>query len=148
MKRYLKIGFNGAGIGIVVGYLMALIFSWVFGSSSFYASRPGVVDSFNNSLTAATVSTGLWALIGLVFGFGGLIFDQEQWSITKQTVIHLLVTYVTFTPLAILCGWFPLNLGWIGIYTLIFIAVYVAIWSSEFQATKREIRRLNRLLKH
>ncbi|MGV1143727.1 DUF3021 family protein [Staphylococcus aureus] len=47
------------------------------------------------------------------FTYGNLIFTDTDWSITKQTVVHFILMMILFVPLAILAGWFHLNL-WIS----------------------------------
>ncbi|MCF7523552.1 DUF3021 domain-containing protein [Levilactobacillus brevis] len=76
--------------------------------------------------------------IGLLFGLTSLIFFNEDWSIARQTIWHFGLSYLGFTPLAILAGWFPLNVTWLLLYTLIFIGIYLVIWTySIFAPAKR-----------
>ncbi|GKT02826.1 DUF3021 domain-containing protein [Furfurilactobacillus entadae] len=144
-KMGARIGF-GVIVGITVGYLIALFFSVVEQTKSFYPSSPWFTQHFTSLTTATLASTGLWIMIGVMFSLAGMVFDQERWSITKQTVVHFSVTFVLFTPLAIICGWFPLNVGWLIGYTVIYVVVYITIWLSSMMRAKQIVKRLNKSL--
>ena len=147
MTKLLKLVMRSATIGITIGYLVALSFSEIYPTHYFVPSASAYVTRFPSPLMATLISTGLWALIGIVFGLASLTFKRSSWSITRQTVVNFCLTYLGFTPLAILCGWFPLNLHWLLNFTGIFILMYTGIWLNYYLANYHEVQRLNRLLK-
>ncbi|MDT6979450.1 DUF3021 family protein [Levilactobacillus zymae] len=108
---------------------------------------PSYVSRFTTPLLATVVSAGLWVLIGELWTWTSLFFTVERWSITRATGWHLVVSYLGMTTLAILCGWFPLNVLWLSFYTGIYTVVYLVVWSLEMGAARREIARLNQTLK-
>lgn len=120
MKRLWHTLLIGAIGGIVIGYLMALGFSTFFNTTYLFPSNPTFVSHWSSPLAATQLSTLLWILIGEVWAFSSWLFEIETWSITKQTIAHCLCSYLGMTPLAILCGWFPLNVRWFGFYTLVY----------------------------
>ncbi|HAT54351.1 MAG TPA: DUF3021 domain-containing protein [Lactobacillus sp.] len=143
MKKIVHYLTQGATIGIAVGFLISLVFSFIYQSKDYAPSAPIFMAHFSSSTIATAVSGLLWALIGCVFGVSSLVFEQDQWSITKQTVVHFLITYIGFTPLAILCGWFPLNFFWLLFFTITFIIIYVIIWAISMISARREIQAFN-----
>lgn len=147
MTKLLKLIVTSAAIGITIGYLVALSFSSLYQTRYFVPSAPTYVATFSSPLSATLISTGLWAIIGIVFGLASLTFQQSNWSITHQTVVNFCLTYLGFTPLAVLCGWFPLNFHWLLSFTGIFILIYAILWLNYYLASYHEVQRLNRLLK-
>lgn len=137
---------SGAVIGITVGFMMALFFSVLNQTATLMPSTPEFVARFSNNLMATTASAGLWALMGIVFDVTSyLIFERSQWSITHQTIVHFVVIYACFTPLAIIADWFPVWHYFFS-YTLEFIMIYIIVWFISMQIAKAKVRRLNQLL--
>ena len=146
MKKILNHVLSGASLGICIGFLFALSFSFINQTSYFMPSTPEFVNHFASNTLATAVSALLWACMGIVFSVSPLVFGIEQWSITRQTIVHFVITFVFFTPLAILAGWFPLNTFWLIGYTLIFLAMYVLMWLIFMHRARKEINDLNKLL--
>lgn len=139
----LIIGVTG---GITIGLIISLVFSYLYGRI-YYPSTPAFMDQFSNPLNALGVSILIWGLMGVVFSLGSLVFRQETWGITRQTVVHFVITYIGFTSLALVCRWFPLNVTWLIIYTLIFVLIYLIMWTVDFAIAKRNVRQINEQLK-
>lgn len=128
MKKNLSNGLSFAAIGILIGLAFSIFFSYLAGTGIYTPSSSAFMDSFANHIDAVLVSIVLWGLMGLVFGYGSLIFGIKKWSTLRQTVTNFLVYFVGFTPLAILAGWFPLTLSnFIG-FAVIFTVVYAFCW--------------------
>lgn len=128
MKKYVSNGLSFATIGIIIGLAFSIFFSYLAGSGIYYPSSSTFVSYFANPLDAVSISIVLWGLMGLVFGYGSMIFKIKGWSTLKQTVVNFLVYFVAFTPLAILAGWFTLNLSNLIGFTVIFIFAYAFCW--------------------
>lgn len=146
MTRILLKILNGAFIGIAIGYINALVFSVLFQAKYLFPSAPLFVSQFKTTLNATVFSTILWALIGCLFTVTSFIFQIERWSITRQTVAHFVITFVGFTPLALLSGWFPISGFWLFFYVIVFILIYFSIWSLEMLEAKRVVAQINDLL--
>ncbi|MTV82259.1 DUF3021 domain-containing protein [Secundilactobacillus folii] len=144
--RVIQVSLIGGLIGILIGFLLALISSVLNQSPVFLPSTPTFVAQYQNNLTATLVSVGLWALMGIVFSAtSSIIFAIDRWSITHQTVIHFLITYVLFTPLAVTAGWFPVKYYLIS-YSIEFLIIYFITWLVSMQIAKATVRKLNRLV--
>lgn len=128
MKKYVSNGLSFASVGIIIGLTISVFFSYLSGTGNYYPSSTEFVSSFANPLDAFLASIGLWGLMGLVFGFGSLIFNVKKWSTIKQTIVNFIVYFIAFTPLAILAGWFPLTLGNLVTFTIIFCIIYAFCW--------------------
>lgn len=145
--KYLSYAFRFATTGVFIGLVISLIFNYVENSNLYYPSSVAFVKKFSNPLDAVAVSVLLWALMGLVFGFGSMVYSIKKWSYLKQTVTSFIIYYVGFIPLAILAGWRPLN--WINLitYTVEFIVIFLIIWTFYYWKAAREIKRINQKIK-
>lgn len=146
MRKILKHSLFGACMGICIGFLCALFFSLSYQTLYFMPSTSEFVNHFSSNTLATASATLLWACIGILFSVSPLLFSIAQWSITRQTIVHFVLTFVVFTPLAILAGWFPLNAFWLSSYILIFVGIYIVMWIISMRHAKKEISELNRLL--
>ncbi|MGJ3846447.1 DUF3021 domain-containing protein [Levilactobacillus brevis] len=145
MKR-LGILTSGAFLGLSIGFICALFFSLTNHATTFMPSSPDFVAHLSSNTMATLAAAGLWAAIGLLFSLTSLIFFNEHWSIARQTIWHLGLSYLGFTPLAILAGWFPLNVTWLLLYILIFVGIYLVIWTYSMLRARKTVQHLNDVL--
>lgn len=83
----------------------------------------------------------------MLFSLGSdFIFSAEEWSITKRTVIHFVVTMLGFTLLACLSGWFPLEPAPILGFIPGFLVVYAVVWSIRMMHARHTVNQLNQHL--
>ncbi|MDF7627232.1 DUF3021 domain-containing protein [Lactobacillaceae bacterium L1_55_11] len=125
MKAVMKYLWHNALVGLCIGFSVAMFFSLINGAHYWMPSSPEFVDRFSSPLMAALVSMFLWMGMGLVFGASNYIFNIERWSIDRQSTVHFLVTYVGFSILAILAGWFKLNTVNFLVFSLIYVGYYL-----------------------
>ncbi|WP_414049131.1 DUF3021 domain-containing protein [Macrococcus animalis] len=149
MKKLIYAIQNGAFIGLMISIITSLIFADGKYVPLYPDSFMGKIyyDKFDEPIIML-ICVGIWALIGVLFTYGNLIFTDTDWSITKQTVVHFLLMLLLFLPLAILAGWFPLELGSIASFVIIFIVIYIAMWFATYQNNKKMIHEINSKLKH
>ena len=147
IKKIISYTFRFSAEGTLYGLIVSLLYNFSNKSSAYYPSDPSFTTKFANPLSAMTVSVILWALMGLVFGFGSFVFAIRQWSLLKKTIVSFIICYIGFTPLAFLAGWFPLNIVNFMIFTGLFILIYVTIWFIRSYQVIREIREINNKIK-
>lgn len=146
MSKWLTRLVSGGVIGVAIGFMMALAFSVGYGVDVFMPSSPSFVSEFSTSLWATVASAGLWFLMGIVFSGLAVVFESERLNVVQQTIIHAGLTFLLFTPLALLAGWFPLKVMWLLSYTFEFMFIYVVLWCLFMWQAKRRVRQLNRLI--
>ncbi|QNQ80377.1 DUF3021 domain-containing protein [Lactobacillus sp. PV034] len=146
MKKHIFLLINGIAWGEVYGLAFSIFFSYIFRLNTYAPSTPAFTEHFTRPLDAVLASIILWGLMGLLFSAGALVFKVKNWSLRKQTIINFIIYYFGFTPLAILAGWFPCNLVWLTIFTIIFILIYLVMWSINVYIFKREVRKINQKL--
>ncbi|MCD7123504.1 DUF3021 domain-containing protein [Limosilactobacillus caviae] len=146
MKKYFSYIISGISLGEFYGLIISLLFSYIYDLNNYVPSASTFTNHFTRPLNAVLVSVILWGLMGLVFSLGALVFKIENWSLRKRTIINFIIYYCGFTPLAILAGWFPLNLiNWL-VFTVIFVMIYLIIWFINFYSIKQDLKKINRKL--
>ncbi|USS85114.1 DUF3021 domain-containing protein [Fructilactobacillus myrtifloralis] len=123
-----------------------MLFSKLNGLNRLFPSNPDFISHFGSELTATAVAGVMWMAMGMVFSLSSLIFGIERWSITKQTVLNFIVTYVLFSTLAVVSEWFPLEFSYFANFTIIFIIIYVVIWTIEMRRARQTIAEINQKL--
>lgn len=64
--------------GTFIGLVASIFLNYSSKSSAYYPSNPSFTTKFATPLDAMTVSVILWALMGLLFGFGSLVFSIKK----------------------------------------------------------------------
>lgn len=132
----------GAAIGVVISLVITMVISLIIGGGSFYAVAPELAEAFNSEIAAVWFQFGLSLLYGAAWGGASLVWEQE-WSILKQTLVHLAVCSVFTLPIAYFARWMPHSAGGILAYFGIFFAVYASIWFSQYMAAKKRVQEMN-----
>ncbi|MEC5301870.1 MULTISPECIES: DUF3021 domain-containing protein [Staphylococcus] len=149
MKRL----FCGATIGIAIGVIIALIFSTIFARTAFHPVSPistmgHLYFQHLNELQIMFISVIIWALIGISFSFGKLIFSNSRKSLLFKTSLHFSLMFIIMLPLAILAGWFPLKLSAVLFFIIIYTVIYFIIWTIETKRNQNDINEINAMLSH
>lgn len=85
-------------------------------------------------------------LYGSAFAGASVIWDSD-WSMTKMTVVHLLICSTATFPIAYLMRWMEHTAGGVLKYFGIFIVIYLTIWISQYARIKRNVSALNKKVK-
>lgn len=99
-------------------------------------------------LEASTVITqfAISTLVGFYCSGVSVIFDIEEWSLLRQTIVHSILMLPYF-PIAVYAGWMPVNpIGRI-VFALNYILVYFIIWFSIKRYWQKKAREINKELK-
>ena len=147
MKRLL----HGAITGIAIGVIISLLFSTIFSHNSFHPVSPvstmgHLYFQYLSELQTMFIAVIIWALIGITFSFGALIFSSSRKSLLFKTSVHFTLMFVIMLPLAILAGWFPLKVSALVSFIIIYTIVYFIIWSIEAKRNQNDINEINAML--
>ena len=134
VKDFLMRGMVAAGFGpltLVVFYLIT-------------AHHAGLA-----TISVSQVCTGILSLTALAFIAGGMnvIYQIERLPLMAAITIHGAVLYGSYLATYLINGWLEQGRGPILVFTVIFIAGYLAIWAVIYCITKRRTERLNEILK-
>ena len=78
-------------------------------------------------------STFLVGIIVTSVAAASVIYEIENWSLLKQSVVHFVIMLVTVFPCLLVSGWFKLNniLDYIKVFG-IFLFAGVVLWSIAY----------------
>ena len=143
VKKALIRGLLGIPIGVFISTTIGLFISLIKGELVVIPEfDPGI-----SALTAYAIQYIISMLIGFAFAFSSAIFEIDEWSITKQTIVHLLITSIVFLPCSILARWIEPNIIAIIIYFVTFIVIYALVWGLQYVFWKSRIKKMNEKLK-
>ena len=136
-----------ASLGVSIGTIISIITSSIFGQGTYLPLNPlstmgaYYVEHFTQP-TVMLICVLTWASIGILFQLADKIFEQD-WSLLRMTATHFCITALGFTPLGILAGWFPLNLGSLLLFWLIFVLLYALLFFLNYRKMERYIKDIN-----
>lgn len=131
MKRYVNSFIFRALIGALMGIAICLML-YGFGSYDeiIIDNKPYVLMQFIGS-----------ALNGIICMGSTIVYDIDNLGLSKVTLLHYVITLVSFFSFNFLLGWFSeFN---IILILAVFTVVYFIIWLVIYLIYKREIRRMN-----
>lgn len=108
---------------------------------------PKLTALCGNELNAVVIQTVCSLIYGAAFGGASVIWDMENWSLLKQTVIHCLIISVSMLSIAYCMYWMPHNFWGIAGYIAIFFFIYFFIWFSQYFAMKKRIQEFSNKVK-
>lgn len=142
LKKALLRGLIGIPIGVFINITIMLMISLSLGKVVNYRTALSEIP-LNSFLINYIISI----LVGFAFASGTAIYQVERWSITKQTLIHFVLTTSVFIPSAIICKWTRPDIVSIMTYIVVFVIIYVSIWVIQYNFWKKRIRKINEKLK-
>lgn len=131
MKRYVNSFIFRALIGALMGIAICLIL-YGFGlyDEIIIDDKPFVIMQFVGS-----------ALNGIICMGSTIVYDIDNLGLSKVTLLHYVITLVSFLCFNFLLGWFSeFN---IILILAVFTVAYFIIWLVNYLIYKREIRRMN-----
>ena len=141
-KMILRRCLAGAPIGLAISTIITIIVSLNMGDGKYYAVSPQLAADCGSEINAVVIQAIFSMLYGAAFSGASLIWDTE-WSLTKMTAVHFLICSAATFPTAYLMRWMDHSVGGILLYFGIFVAIYIAIWVSQYAGMKRKIEAFN-----
>lgn len=147
IKKALLRGLIGIPIGVFISQLIVLLISLGWGNGEYIAAVPSFVQVVGGELTAVGLQFLFSCVVGFAFAAGSCVFEVEQWGITKQTVLHLIILCGAFFPIALFLRWVSPTFASVISYFVIWISIYAIVWVLQFFIWRGKTRRLNQKLK-
>ena len=132
----------GAPIGLAISTAITIIISLSKGDGHYYAVVPELTADIGSETGAVLVQALCSMLYGAAFAGASVVWDTD-WSLTKMTVVHLLICSAATFPIAYLMRWMKHTAGGVLAYFGIFLAIYAVIWISQYCRMKKQIQALN-----
>lgn len=124
--------FGGFGVG---GLLTLLVLVFLYDSTAEVPARLIALNLFGSML------------IGAYFSVSALLFEIDEWSMLKQTLVHYTASLIILFPVFTwLTGWIPLHPQSLLIGWLFFTGTYILNWFGWYSYFKQLERRMNQSL--
>ncbi len=137
MRNYFKTALRQ---GVFFGGFGPLITGIIYASVA--TAHPGLTFS-GGQICLAIFSTYLLAFVQAAAG----IFHQiESWSPMRSLICHFSVTYLSYILCYLVNSWIPFRPGVMLIFTVCFVAAYLAVWLITWLSIRAYHRSLNQIL--
>jgi len=144
MKRKVIIrGFLGFPLGVFIGYTITIVTSLIWGNGYYSPVVPDLVEACKNEINAVALQFVLSGILGAACAAGSAIWENENWSVFKQTILHFLLLSFSMLPIAYFTHWMVHSLMGVLSYFAIFAALYVIIWVIQYLTWKHNIQKIN-----
>ena len=132
MDIRLKFIFNTL-LGLSLGLLIGAFTTAFLATDVQLSSRIWIIFQF--------LGSGLMGVVGMG---GTIVYDLEDWSLLKATLVHYICSFATMFALSELLGWYDHSTLWIVF--IMFSIAYLLIWTMNYLNWKVQIRQLNKNL--
>lgn len=136
----------GIFVGISISYMITILISLCMGANEYYPCVPSLTEQFGTETYAVGVQVVLSALLGAVFGGISVIWEMENWSLVKQSLIYFLIASVAMLPIAYLAHWMEHSLKGFLMYFGIYLGIFVVTWLTQYIIWKIKIKKMNQKL--
>ena len=145
-KEAVKRAIMGFIYGVFIGQTILIIESLFMRDGNFYPVAASLVNLAGTKIGAVIIQYFLTGIIGTTFAATTVIFEMDNWSLLKQTILHFVITSIVMYIAGFLCGWFPHKLSSTLIWFGIFIVIYVIFWISFSSYYKNKVKKMNEAL--
>lgn len=133
----------GAPLGLAISAMITIAISLAIGDGRYYAVVPELAADCGSEINAVLVQAMSAMLYGAVWAGASLIWEQESWSLLRQTVTHLVICSLATFPIAYFLRWMEASLMGIAKYFGIFFGIYLLVWLCQYGSIRRRIRQIN-----
>ena len=148
MKKIISPMVKGLLICEFVLLVISLVMSYNFTDGDFSIANPMLIENSKSVFSASFLSICLVGLLGLVFGFASVVWEEEKLSILARTILHFLLTGLTMIFVGYKLYWFQKSFLSLAIFLAIYFLIYLGIWFIEYAIYKKDISRLNAKIKN
>ena len=142
-KKMILRSLLGAPVGVAISYLITILVSLAVADGNYYPVVPELIADCGSEMSAVLLQTLFSLLYGAVWGGASVIWDMENWSLLKMTLMHLVICSIVTFPMAYFMQWMPHNIAGFLLYFGTFLTIYLIIWISQYQSMKRRIDQIN-----
>ena len=142
-KTALKRAALGLPLGIAIGYFITICISLGMGTGEYYVCVPELAESLGSEIAAVIVQAVLCAVLGAVSAGSSVIWENDGWSLAKQSVICFIVLSCTMMPIAYIARWMEHTLAGFVTYFAVFAGIFFFIWLARYLFWKKKIAGLN-----
>lgn len=143
MKKIILRCLSGALFGVAFGYMITVIISLMIADGNFYPVVPRLEVDLGSQMNAVLIQTILCLVYGAAWAGASLVWEREDWSLLRQTVVHFVICSLATFPIAYLLQWMRHSVSGVMLYFAIFIVIYAIIWFTQYSSMKKRIAQIN-----
>lgn len=148
-KTVIKLAVIGALLGMVICTAITLITSFFSESGKLLFCAPELIKIIGGYPLAVAFELAVSALYGALVVGASVVYDIDEWSVLKSTVIHCAITLCSYYLTGFVLRWFSIadvkeNL----IMLTVFAVIYFLIWLINYIKYKSQIKQFNEDLKN
>ena len=143
-KKVILRALLGAPISLTISTFITMFISAIIGDGQFYAVAPGLEAECGGELNAVLLQAACSLLYGAAWAGASVIWENDRWSLLRQTVTHLVVCSVSTLPIAWFMHWIPRNAVGLLAYLAVFLGIYGIIWLTKYLNMKKRIQQMNK----
>lgn len=147
-KELWKKAWKRVPLGMIIGLTISTvitILNSLGGDGQYQAVVPALIEDCGSEINAVVAQALCSLLYGGIIGAASVIWETD-WSLTKMTVVHLLVISLTMLPIAYLMRWMNRTVRGVLLYVIFFLVLYAIIWIISYRRTQRQLREINKKL--
>lgn len=148
LKKALSRGLLFFPSGIFISVTITMIISLIKGQGEYLPVVPTMIETAGSEMNAFVIQYILSGTIGFVFAAASAIFEVENWSFTKQTVMHFLISSCSVISIAYICHWMERTVQGVVSYIIIFVIIYLIIWVTQYFFLRKRIKQINEKLRN
>lgn len=137
----------GGPIGLLICHVITIVISMSINDGSFYAVVPELISICRNEINAVILQTIFAFLYGAICAGISVIWEIDEWSIIKQSIIHFSILSIVTFPIAYTMRWMEHSFAGVLSYFIIFISIYIGIWIYKYFTIRKKIRQMNEKVK-
>ncbi|MBP5603900.1 MAG: DUF3021 domain-containing protein [Treponema sp.] len=145
-KAIIKRAILGFIYGVFIGQTILILESLMMRDGNFYAVSTSLIKLAGTKIGAVIIQYFLTGLLGTTFAATTVIFEMDNWSLIRQTLLHFIITSIVMYIAGFLCGWFPHTVVSTLIWFGVFIIVYVIFWVCFSLYYKNKVKKINEAL--
>ena len=142
-KNILVRALLGFPLGVWISYTITIVFSLALAEGIFWAVTPVLIPFAGGEMQAVVLQYFLSGLLGAVCCASSCVWEAQDWSLLKQTVVHFVMIVGSMLPVAWVCGWMPRDVKGAVLYIILFLVIYICIFIGIFLYWKRKIKEMN-----
>lgn len=147
MKRKILLrGLIGAPIGVTISIIITIIISLLTGKGEYFCAPHELIDWCGSEITAVIIQLICSLIVGAIGGGSSVIWENEKWSLTKQTLVHFAIIVTTYIPISYILNWIPHQVVGAVCFSASFIIVYIIMWTIIYSSIRIKIKKLNLVL--
>lgn len=139
----------GVVIGLAVGSILELLFSWsLSGSGAYCPGVPSFLAQFDDMNAAVAVERLVYALIGVVSCLAARVYRSPRLTLAGATAVHVAVVTTCVLAAALILQWVSMSAASMIGLLLVFLAVYAVIWLVMWLIARRDVQLANKAIRN